>query len=254
MNILKNPLFWLPVLVAALVAGFFYSKNKNIFSAKNNTNFVQTSNVDNASIDITFLWKQIWQQGFKSDYSIAQTTKLIKSMWDQINADIFQLLEKANNKSSTLNWFLSLAWANISDSKNILASLRSQSQKLQKISTDCENQKTQYDKDFFNWLKNNEAETLVNGFEWSKKAWSCSVENRVEANAYKLLADKLENSQKILTQKYDLLNKNKTLIVENYELFKENNLEQLLQVKNSFKNLNSNTPNNWFWIQFPNIF
>lgn len=258
MNILKNPLFWLPVIVALIVAGFFYSKNKNISSTKNNSSFVQTAKIDNSSIDITLLWSEIGQASFQWNYSITQATKLIKSMWDQINADIFWLLENSLDRSWTLDWYLSLANANLTEAKTISGQLRSQAQSLQKLSTDCQNQKSQYDKDFYNWLKTNEAETIVKGFEGSKTAWSCSVENRVEANAYKLLADKLDSATKILNQKYTLLSQNKTLIAQNYELFKSNNLEQMLQVKNSFKNLNTNTATNTtssdFWINFPKIF
>lgn len=254
---LKN-LLLLAISIALIVVWFFFFKNKNISSPKNNEVFVQTSKIDNASIDITNLWGQIWQQSFQSNYSMWKATRLLNSMSDQINVDIFSLLDNSSNKSDTLNWYLSLSNANIQESENVIQDLKAQSQAISKLANECQTQKTQYDKEFFEGLKNNEPDSISRWMEWSKQAWSCTSENKIQANAYNAILNKLNWANKLLKQKYELLNKNKILIVENYELFKSNSLEQLLQVKNSFKTLNTTSPtsanSDINWIKFPNIF
>jgi hypothetical protein len=72
----------------------------------------------------------------------------------------------------------------------------------------------------------------------SSKNASCAEENRVYSHAYQILYDLLRKRYYILKQKFNLVADNQTLILQNIELFKENYLDKLIELKTRLANLN----------------
>jgi hypothetical protein len=96
----------------------------------------------------------------------------------------------------------------------------------------CQSQKALGDTQFFQWLKNKDFEFVVIWLNTSAENAACSEKNRVYAHVYQIMYKLLDDRQNLLQNKYNLLINNQTLILQNLDLFKDNYLSRLVELRN----------------------
>lgn len=76
---------------------------------------------------------------------------------------------------------------------------------------------------------------MMQGLDSSKKYASCQATTRVDINAHKVMQDRVNSITNTLSSVSSLLMQNRNTIITNFTLFKDNNLEKLLSVRNQLR-------------------
>lgn len=211
-------------------SAFSFSRMWIFYQQKNNqiwTDYSRSDLIDNMVVGLVIANSKLGKWSLDSSIYIDNTIKTLSSAKLLVNTDPVWLVANAANKKSALQTHilqLENARDKLSDYSEQFLSL---SDENKNEATICLNQKNQWDSDFFNWLTNDERDTLKDWLQTSVDGWPCYIKNRIYANAYYKLYDKSNFYKWILTDKINLLTDNSDVLLENYKVFQNNYLAKL---------------------------
>lgn len=78
---------------------------------------------------------------------------------------------------------------------------------------------------------------MERGFTDALTAGSCQTTSRITTNAYQAIIARIQTYRNALEQLGTLLTSNEELIIVNVDLFKDNYLERLLQIRNELNSV-----------------
>jgi hypothetical protein len=149
--------------------------------------------------------------------------------------DVVSYLENAKNKDAALD---SLLWQ-MDYYRNQWWDIASQLEStIQEKSLDmnaCERKKTGWDREFYQWLRDSDQNTMLRWLEDAKAWGACQASLRIDVNANKVLLQRVGDIRSTLQNVASLLQQNRTTIIANFPLFKDTNLEKLLSLRNELR-------------------
>ena len=149
--------------------------------------------------------------------------------------DILVYLENAADKETALDSFTSqllyYQWLGLNhkmDLQNII-------QEHTSIYESCALQKKIADNQFYQWLNGWDESQMLQWLSDSHISAVCETNARVDINAYKAMLARIDKVQLAMTTLNNVLTQNRDIIIANFQLFKNNNLETLLAVRNQLR-------------------
>lgn len=205
------------------------------------TAYSQKSDIDNTTLWLTVANLKLWLWEYSAQLYFAKALEYIISADVLIQSDTIQLLEDAVNKSAILEAHIKQMELLLQNIQDISASLDEVYNENQVQAQQCQQDKTLWDNNFFQGLKQNEQDLMNDGLDTSLENWPCYEKYRITANAYHYLNDKLKYYMNILQTKHDLILNNQELILKNFTLFKDSQLETLIKIRDSINSYNFET-------------
>lgn len=246
MNILKKPLFYIAFLIGFVVASYVFWWNwlwlwTTKQTIKLEQKYVKSNLVDDTAVKLVFVGIDLLNWNYSNKVLIKNSIDLIYQADLLIKLNIIDYLLNASNKGSALEAFINRV-------NNVLSKIDNVTNQLNYLVNDfnqkynfCLSQKSLWDTNFFLWLKNKDFEITLQWLNLSAENAACSEKNRVYAHAYQIIYVSLKKRSDILRQKLNLISNNQVLLLQNIELFKNNYLDDLLELKDRLANLNYNS-------------
>ncbi|MEF2175082.1 MAG: hypothetical protein V3575_01315 [Candidatus Absconditabacteria bacterium] len=218
---------------------FSFGKVSQLFGSsdfKASSTYIRNDLVDESAISLVFLNLKIGNGDVGTQQLLGNALILTQQAQDLVEVDTVSLLENSSNITSVYDSHLSdITKLNV-EIDEILRDIIEIAEQKRNESDGCKSQKLSSDNLFFNGLTNNDFESLEEGLENSTSYSICYEENRVISNAYYAVQDKLSYYNQLLKVKRDILDSNKDLIISNFQNFKNDNLEQLIGIRNNLRN------------------
>lgn len=195
------------------------------------TIYQQKGLVDDSVIGVTMLHIELTTKSVSTDISFNQAVETVSRADAILANDMIAYLQKAPNKQLALRTYtknidkVASEWAQVlgdlQDDRNILAQDYEQ----------CSSEKTAADSQFFQWLSDGDGAMMENSLGESLRAGSCATQSRISMNAHQAIINRLQWYVTALVQLQTLLESNEDIIIANVDLFKDNYLEQLIQIR-----------------------
>lgn len=149
--------------------------------------------------------------------------------------DIVSYLENAPDKEAALD---SLVWQ-MSYYQNQWWEIKSQLQEIIQTKNldykECASTKEEWDRNFYQWLREWDASVMVNWLDTSKKWGSCQSEAKIDINAHTVMLKRVTDLVATMNNISSLLTAQNQTIIGNFMLFKDTNLEKLLSLRNELR-------------------
>ena len=206
---------------------------------KVSSTYIRNDLVDNTATSLIFLNLKIASWDIWSQQILWNALILTQQAQDLIDVDTISLLENSSDKNTVFDSHLwDIVKLNI-EIDDILSELVEIAEHKRNESDWCRTQKVSSDKIFFNWLSNNDYESLLDWLDNSTTNSVCYEQNRVVSNAYFAVHDKLSYFNQLLYTKRNILDDNKEIIINNFQYFKTWHLEELITIRDLLKRYNS---------------
>lgn len=158
--------------------------------------------------------------------------------------DILVYLENASNKAAALDTFTNqliyYQWLSI----NYAMDLQNIIQEQTIIFNSCSSQKSIADSMFYQGLNWGDEQDMMQWLSDAHVSGVCQTNARIDINAYKAMLSRIEKVQNATTTLSSVLTQNRETIIENFMLFKSNNLEKLLAVRTQLRAASPGTATN----------
>jgi len=212
--------------------------------------YVKQSDVDNSAVWTVLAQISMGNGSFKVPATTSNVYGLFSASQLLVNTDILSLVKNAENPDAAVDTHIAHTQATIDQITQTAAWLNERAQTHIGLATECLAKKRAGDAVFFNGVNElNEPRSNL-GLEQSLEHAPCYITNRIKANAYAYLAQKVQTNKNLLTQRASLLRTNKTLLVNNSAYLEGDILERLLQLKRNLLAVNTSTSAPWFQRMF----
>lgn len=149
--------------------------------------------------------------------------------------DIVSYLENAPDKEAALD---SLVWQ-MSYYQNQWGEIKSQLQEIIQTKNldykQCASAKEEWDRNFYQWLRDWDASVMVDWLDSSKKWGACQTEAKIDINAHTVMLKRVTDLVATMNNISSLLTAQNQTIISNFMLFKDTNLEKLLSLRNELR-------------------
>jgi len=234
----------------------------NLFSARTKdvniklwNEYVKESSVDDTIIGTTLANVTLGAGKYHGNKSVKSVLNLSKTAETLVNVDILELLKWSQDPESTLKMHLKHIEKTTEEIHDTVETLQEESQKYMQDSQVCLQEKKAGDRLFFQWLQRNDEIMMQEWLDQSLEAWPCYITNRIKANASWYMAYKAGAQRALLSKRQKLLSTKWDLLIKHKEYLEGNILEELLQLKQQLRSLNTvSVKNVQAWWAFNNIF
>lgn len=204
------------------------------------TRYVQKKSIDNTVYAQTLTNIALGERslgGIQWAYSDVLVT--IQTMEILISTDIISLLEWASERRKVLSSYNSQVETALARSQDMQLSLQTDITEYTNQMTICDNAKKVWDTNFFQWLSQYDMTAAQDGINQSIENGQCATRYRILLNSQKILLSKLVFLRALLVQKNDLIIANEDNIIIHLDLFKDEILEKLINLRDQLKNYNT---------------
>jgi len=215
-KILVSWLFvWLFFWLSFLYADFFVIQNNNV------------------SLFLVWLHSSIANNSFDINNNIQQewTLSLLKNIKEHATISIISMLEFSTIREVVLDKYLADTDKLLSDVWFAINNIKQDISLLQSDMNNCLDEKTLYDKQFFESISLYDQKYMDESLQKSIDAEKCSWENRIKMNAKIVLLDQFTYYADFIKTKYDYLISKKDIIIRNFDFMKNGLLDELVTTK-----------------------
>lgn len=240
-KIFGNKYFYIALVWFVLFFNFVLKRNVSGFSrlgiwtskenTKLGTEYIRKSAVDDTAVWLVIAWVKLGNRDYTKKYYLDSAIDTLSQAQNLININVINLVESASNKEQALELHIKQMDSANTKLEDIAATLLSMSDEKKSEYVACQSQKTTADNMFFLWLNENDKDEVRDWLNDSLTNWPCYMTNRILANAYYKVYDKVNYYQSLLSSKQQLVETNQDMILENYKLFQDNYLDQLLALR-----------------------
>ncbi len=202
--------------------------------------YVRQDLVDDTAVHTVMANLSLWKWQYTRYHYLLEWTSAIAFTKALVETDESQKLESQANKKIVLESYISQMRSAVNENQEITEYLRSKMTQKKSESEYCKGQKNVWDTLFFDWLEQQQKVVLQDWLATSLEYSPCYIENRVYASAYQAVHEKLYFYNDILKQKLNIIENNSHLIIQNFELFKNNQLERLISLRNELESFKIN--------------
>lgn len=252
-KILASRIFRIWMLAIWIIILFSGSKNVNGFSwfglrtqkkndAITQNVYVPKETITDVIIDVLATHNKI-KDGLRmvvnntdaSNWNMNSVPGFLSASQRLIYTDILVYLENASNKEIALDSFTSQLEYYQSLGANYKIDLQNMIQEHTSIYESCSSQKELADNQFYQWLNGWGESQMLQWLSDSHVNAVCQTNARVDINAYKAMLARIDKVQSAMITLNNVLTQNHDIIIDNFQLFKNNNLEKLLAVRNQLR-------------------
>jgi hypothetical protein len=224
LNLFKNKLFRITfvlftagfLLISGKVSGFNYFKVWTLRDTlKIGNNYVQEEMVDDAAMGTVIA--QIYSNSATSYTSngglISRGLKLFNDTQALVSVNITDLVKNSKDPARTIDLHNAHISKKIEELDIVVGQLKDMAAKKSQLSTECLARKKLWDQTFLQWVSANDPRQVQEWITLSTTDAPCYMTNRIEANAYIYLAERIQGYKSALTTRKSLLEKNKDAII-----------------------------------------
>lgn len=195
------------------------------------TIYQQKWTIDDSVIGVTMLHIELTTRSVSTDISFNQAVNTIERADALLANNVIAYLQKASNKQLALRTYTKNIDKVAMEWNQLLADLATDRDIFAQDYQQCSSEKTSADNQFFQWLNGGDGATMENALSESLRAGTCATQSRISMNAHQAIINRMQWYVTALVQLQNLLESNEDLIVANVDLFKDNYLEQLIQIR-----------------------
>ena len=203
--------------------------------------YVKDSDVDDTVVGTVLANVSFGEDEYQmhSEQWLQNALRLFEHSQALVSVDILSLLVNSESKKDVL-------FAHIKHAETTLARIDANAVFLEDMtatyiarSTACFAEKTSGDQLFFAWLNDNDQAATAEWLETSLAAAPCYITNRIKANAYAYMAQKVKTHYQILERRRSLLTDNADLLINNTAYLEGDILDQLMSLKQQLQSVNA---------------
>lgn len=247
---LKKPNFYIYFSFFLLIFYFVFSWNTNSFSwlsfwtvnqnIKVSENYIKDFLIDDMAINSLLANLSVWKWTYSQKHFLAKWIDASQTTKNLLETKESQLLKWTSDTKVVLEAYINNIRNTVLDNQQILNNLRYEKSQFDQKRNFCDEQKKMWDTMFFNWLDQDNSELAIRWLETSLDNSPCYINNRVYSNVYENLIKKIDFYNSLLSRKQVILENNVDLILNNFELFENNQLEELAGLRNELRSFNIN--------------
>lgn len=252
-KILTSRIFRIWMLLIWVLMLFSGSKSTNGFSwfglrtqtkneAISKNIYVPNETMTDVIIDILVTHNKIAEGlhvvGIKSTSSNAETNSVpgfLSASQHLLYTDVLTYLENAWDKETALDEFSSQLDYYQTLGSNFTIDLQNTIQEQTSLYNSCWSQKSLADTMFYQGLNGGDEQEMIQWLADSETSGVCQTKARIAMNANKAMLSRVQKVQGTLTTLSSVLIQNRTTIIDNFQFFKDSNLEKLLAVRNQLR-------------------
>lgn len=222
-SLLKSKLFRICFVVFTIVFfiiggsanSFTYFK---IWTLKQNlklgTEYTQENLVDDAAMGTVIA--QLYQSStfYSNDSLISRWLKLFHDTQALVSVNIADLIKDSKDPGRTIDLHNAHISKKLDELEIIVGQLREMATKKQEASNICLNRKKIGDQTFLQGVSENNPKLVQEGMDGSTADAPCYITNRIQANAYIYLAERIQGYKVALTTRKSLLETNRQAIIK----------------------------------------
>lgn len=240
-KIFSNKYFYITIVIVILFFNFVLKRDVSWFTrlwqwaSKQNVKlwkeYIRKSSVDDTSIGLVLAGVKLGKWDYTKKYYLDTAVDTLQEAQNLININVIDLVDDSPNKQQALELHIKQMDSANTKLQDIWATLLSMSDEKKSEYVACESEKITADTMFFQGLSQNEKDEVREWLDTSLEKWPCYITNRILANAYYNVYDKVNYYTSLLNSKQQLVETNQDLILENYQLFRDNYLDKLLDLR-----------------------
>lgn len=213
-----------------------WTKNQNI---KVSENYLPEWLVDDAALGTVIA--QLYQSPtmITSDGLFNKAIKLFRDSKQLMEIDIVSMLKKASNPRKTLDIHLAHITKKLDEIEQLADLLQTMSDKSLQESTTCLDRKKDGDRLFLEWLVWDNPRLLQQWLENSVWDAPCYITNRIYANAYAYMRERILTYKSALLQRSRILEQNKESLVRYADRLDEPIDQELRRLQVTLSQLNA---------------
>lgn len=235
---MKKTIFTILIATTIFISISKWSYDGN-FQVLNNTNTQQQNssellNISTYIYNISVQQIQIWKNNNINNNSLSNSEILdiLGKLKYYTEIDIVMLLDIAKDQKETLQNYLSESNNIIEKSDYFIGTLEYKIKNNISEFEKCSKEKSLADKNYFQAVEKQNSNEMSIAIDESKSADLCISTNRIDANSKQALLNKLSILRETLQSKYDFLYQKQSLILNNFQVIKENVAQELSQITN----------------------
>ncbi len=218
----------------------------NIWTVKQNLKlgelYVKDSLVDNTIIGTTLANIAVGNgQVFSRDDVVRDALRLFSTSSALVSIDILELVTNSKNPKDALQSHIDLTNKTLEQIDVTGKGLYQLAQEYWATSQGCYADKIAGDQLFYQAAGAGDVALTQAWLDQAVDAAPCYITNRIKANAYAFLADKVVTHQALLQQRRDILVNNTDLLLNNTAYLNDDTLAQLVNLKTKLHQVNSTT-------------
>ncbi len=210
--------------------------------------YVKHTTVDDVAVGSIIANISLGEGSFGNDPSIKSALHLYSVGSSLIQVDVLDLIQESSDPKLALTTHLKHVSKTLEQIENTTQALRERALDHQQIAQECLTEKNGGDQLFFAGAQNNLPGDTQAGLEQSIKAAPCYITNRIYANAYSYLADKVSTHASILRKRQYILEQNFDALLTHKAYLETDMLNQLNQLKKDLNSLNQVNYQEFSWI------
>lgn len=201
------------------------------------SSYVQEQDVDDVAMG-TVISQLYNSPGYYShDSLIKRWLKIFHDTQMLVSVNIAALLQTSKDRTRTIDLHIAHISKKLDEMNIIVDQLKDMIQKKQEISTSCLDRKKQWDRTFLQGITENNPKLVEEWLKISTNDAPCYITNRIQANAYTYLIERIQWYKTALLKRKSLLENNKaTLVTYGDQLDSSMDIE-LSNIKNKVKEL-----------------
>lgn len=203
------------------------------------SNYVRVSDIDSPIIWTVLAQVKIGQWSYFGDNSYASSMRLRNQTEALVEIDILKALREATDPQQMLDMHLSQLTQAGEDIEKNRTSLLEIAEQKNIDSQECYRKKIEWDTLFFAWIQQDDPEEAQLGLDQSLEFWPCYITNRIEANAYRYMAERVTAFYTLISKRNLTLSNNAEMLINSYPLLHWSIAEQLVDLKQQLYLVNS---------------
>lgn len=203
--------------------------------------------VKESLVDDTIIWTTLWNiaaghgQVFSRDNVVRDALRLFSTSTTLVTVDILDLVTSSENPEEALQSHIDHTEQTLAQIDTTWKGLYQLAQEHRSLAQECYATKQAGDELFFQAATAGDAALTDAWLEQSVQAAPCYITNRIKANAYAFLADKVVTHQVLLQYRRDILVNNFDTLITHKTYLNEEILVQLTSLNTKLRQVNSTT-------------
>lgn len=168
-------------------------------------------------------------------WNVSTVPQYLASAQRLLMIDIVSYLENSSDKEAWLDSLVAQMTYYQTQGATIQSNLQGIIQEKTLQLNTCTSQKEDGDRNFYQWLKDWDANTMTQWLAESQKAGTCQASARIDVNAHTVMLNRVNDIVTTLTNLSSILTENHATIIANFPLFKDTYLEKLISLRDELR-------------------
>ncbi len=200
---------------------------------------MRVSEIESPIVWMVLAQVKVWQGSYYGNNSYASSMRLRNQTEALVGVDILKALRESSDPQQMLDIHLGQLNQATDDIVANRDSLLEIAQEKNLTSQECYRKKLEWDSIFFAWVQEDDSQKTQEWLDQSLEFGPCYITNRIEANAYAYMAERVTAYYSLISQRNQTLSNNSDILVSSYPLLHGGIAEQLVWLKQQLNRVNT---------------